>query len=357
MLHVVVMAGGSGTRFWPRSRRKLPKQLLALAGDRSLLQQTIDRAPADVSPDRVWVVTNTAQLSETARQAPHLPAQNLLAEPCGRNTAPCVGLAAIHALHSDPEATLLVMPADHVIRPTETFRAAVDQARGLIEADPARFVLFGVRPAFASTGFGYIERGRPLASTEGAYEVASFREKPVREVAQQYVDGGRHYWNCGIFVWRAARILHALRDLQPEIAARLERLSAAIGTPRYAPLLEAEFPQMTSISIDHAVLEKAGNVCVLAAPFEWDDVGSWQALPRLLGADADGNTVTGRWCGVDTRDCIVQSTGDHLLATVGLVDCIIVHTPDATLVARKDDEHGLRALVARLEELGHGRNL
>jgi mannose-1-phosphate guanylyltransferase len=354
MLHAVVMAGGTGTRFWPQSRRSLPKQLLPLAGPRTMVQATFDRCVPWIPAEQFHVVTNAAQAEETFRQLPDLPPANLLVEPCGRNTAPCIGLAAIHLLRDDPEAVMLVMPADHVIQPVEAFRAAADRAAAIVAASPESLVLFGVPPHEPATGFGYIERGEPLdGPAAGAFGVQAFREKPNKEVAMQFVASGRHYWNCGIFVWRARRILDCLREFEPEIHARLERLADALAVGNFNETLAAEFPQMKSISIDHAVLERARGVAVLPAPFEWDDVGSWQALTRLLGTDEQGNTIDGPHCGVDTQGCIIRTDGGHLVATIGLEDCIVVHTPDATLVARKDDENGLRKLVALMQERGY----
>jgi mannose-1-phosphate guanylyltransferase len=359
MLHAVIMAGGSGTRFWPESRRETPKQFLKLAGSRTMIQATFDRCTPWIAAEHVWVVTNAVQAHETRRQLPEVPAANVLVEPCGRNTAPCIGLAAIHLLRVDPDAVMLVMPADHVIRPAEEFQRAVDEAMRLVERDGTRLVLFGVPPTYPATGFGYIERDQPLGDRHaaGAYRVASFREKPDRETARQYFDSGRFYWNCGIFVWRAQQILDCLARREPEIHERLLRLSRQIGTNDWDAALSAEFPQMKSISIDYAVLEREPGICVLEAPYEWDDVGSWHALRRLRGSDSAGNTVSGLHCGVDTRNCIIRTSDEHLVATLGLEDVIVVHTPRATLVARADDENAIKQLIERLQSEGHAQFL
>lgn len=357
MLHAVIMAGGSGTRFWPASRRTRPKQFLSLTGDRTLLQQTVERCQPWIPLERTWIATGAGHAPETQRQLPELPAGRIVAEPCGRNTAPCIGLAAIQVLKEDPDAILLVMPADHVIRPAEAFRASVAAAVQIVENTPAASVLFGIRPTYPSVGFGYIERDAPISAGAAAFQVRSFREKPALDVAKGFVAAGRYYWNGGIFVWRAAHVMRMLAEFQPEIAARLGRLSEALGTPRWPDALKTEFPQMPSISIDHGVLEKARDVYVLESTFEWDDVGSWHALARLLGTDEHGNTVDGLHCGIDTKGCIVRSSPEHLVATIGLEDCIVVHTPEATLVARRDDENALRRLVTLLEERGYGRFL
>ncbi len=358
MLHAVIMAGGSGTRFWPQSRHERPKQLLPLAGPRTMIQDTVDRVASFIPAERTWIVTNRRQAVETARQLPQIPADQLLIEPCGRNTAPCIGLAAIQLLARDPKAAMLVMPADHVIDTKPQFEAAVGAAEQIIEEDPQGLVLFGVPPTYPATGFGYIERGDPLTGRENTYRVASFREKPDRETAEEFLATGRFYWNCGIFVWRADRILSALKEYEPEIHQKLEDLKPSISTESWDDALEKIFPEMKSISIDFAVLERAPGVSVVEAPFAWDDVGSWEALPRLLGEDENRNTVDGKFCGLESTGCIVRSTDkEHLIAAVGMEDCIIVHTPDATLVAKKDNPEAVKQLVAMLEKAGYDQFL
>lgn len=359
MLHAVIMAGGSGTRFWPQSRTTRPKQLLKLAGRRTMIQETVGRVSPWIGADHVWVVTNAVQAEETMRQLPQVPVENVLVEPAARNTAPCIGLAAVHLLQKDPQATMLVMPADHVIGPPEVFRNAVDRAARIVVEHPEQFVLFGVPPTYPSTGFGYIERGEPIGDPAGkAFRVAAFREKPDEPTAKRYMESGRFYWNCGIFVWRADRILGALESFEPDMHDRLARLRGKIGHVDYEAALAAEFPKAKSISVDYAVLERARDVCVLEAPFEWDDVGSWQALTRLLGADENGNTVDGPHVGIDTRNCTIRdTTGEHLIGTLGVEDLIVVHTPDATLVARKGDENAVKKLIDLIRERGYERYL
>jgi len=354
MLHAVIMAGGVGTRFWPQSRRQLPKQFLRMTGDETLIQQAANRCQPAIPKEQTWIVTGAAHAVETARQLPIVPASQILVEPCGRNTAPCIGLAAIQLLAVDPDAVMLVMPADHVIQPTSKFQQAVHQAVSLIADEPTTLVLFGVEPDYPATGFGYIQRGERVTSkTCPIYRVNSFHEKPNLLTASRFMATSQYYWNCGIFVWRAQTILDALKEFAPEISDRLVCLSQGIDSDRWQDLLEAEFPQMPSISIDYAVLEKAaGRVCVLEAPFEWDDVGSWHALPRLFSSDREGNTIDGLCCPIDTEGCIVRTSNQHLIATIGLKDLIIVHTPTATLVADKRDEGSLKKLIAELEKRG-----
>ena len=355
MLHAVIMAGGSGTRFWPESRQFRPKQLLKFAGERSLLQSTVDRLVDTVPLQRIRVVTGAAIVDQVAQQLPELSRGQLLAEPCRRDTAPCIAWAALTILQEDPEATLVVLPSDHVIQPIAAFAASLEQAERLVDESPRRIVTFGIRPTYPATSFGYIERGAALPGKAGdapAFQVAQFREKPPIDVAQEYVAKGTFSWNSGIFVWRAATIVEALAQHQPELIAHIRQIVASSRQADAQGVLDREFAAIRGISIDYAVLEHARDVAVIEAPFGWEDVGSWQALARLHGTDEQGNTVIGRHLGVDTGGCIVRGSHDHLIVTLGLQDCLVVHTPDATFVANKNNEEAVREVVRRLQELG-----
>jgi mannose-1-phosphate guanylyltransferase len=358
MLHAVVMAGGSGTRFWPQSRRGLPKQFLRLGTQRTLIQETVCRCAPLVAPQNMWVVAGPTHAQETRRQLPELDEAQLIIEPCARNTAPAIGLAAIQLLASDPDAVMLVVPADHVITPAAAFHEAARRAVKLVQEHPQGLVLFGVPPTFPATGFGYIQRGELVDPHDhGARHVAAFKEKPNLITAARYLASDEYYWNCGIFVWRARSIYDALAELAPEIASRLDRLAPQVGTSDWNAALAAEFPQFPNISIDYAVLEKARNVYVLPAPFQWDDVGSWQALARLQKPDADGNVIDGLFCGVESTGCIIRSSSEHLVTAIGVKDLIIVHTPTATLVADKRDEDAIKKLILEIERAGLDRFL
>ncbi len=351
MLHAVIMAGGSGTRFWPLSRQALPKQFLTLAGERSLIQSAFDRCQPMILGDRFWVVTNESMIETTADHLPELPKAHLIPEPCGRNTAPCVGLAALLLAEEDPEAIMLVMPADHVISSIESFQEAVLNAVNVVRKDPEQLVLFGVPPTSPATGYGYIERCKSISN--GVYKVASFREKPDRPTAEEYLQQGTFYWNCGIFVWKAQTILDELEKHQPGISTQLKQLQKSINTPAWDSALAECFPKMPSISIDYAVLEKSKKIAVVEAPFDWDDVGSLEAMSRLNSTDENGNTVIGTACLVDSKDNIVRSSDGHTVGLLGIKNCIVVHTPDATLVADRTDENAIRDLVEALKEQGH----
>jgi mannose-1-phosphate guanylyltransferase len=353
MLHAIIMAGGTGTRFWPASTNDTPKQLLTLVGDESMLCQTVNRLGELVPNDRRLIVTNRRLESAIHKQLPELPASAVVGEPCKRDTAPCIGLAALVVSREDSDATMVVMPADHVIHPAEKFQAAVRQAEQLVEESPRRIVTFGIKPTYPAEIFGYIHRGEPLAGPGApTYRVERFKEKPDAPTAKKYLDSGEYYWNSGIFVWKAATILDALRERQPEMMGRLETIVAAWGTPQSAQIFEREFAAIKPISIDYAVMEHATDVAVIEAPFEWDDLGGWQSLARLAGSDANGNTIIGKHVGIGTSGSIVRTHDDHLVVTLGIKDCIIVHTPKATLVANKHNEEQIRKVVKQLEELG-----
>lgn len=355
MLHAIIMAGGAGTRFWPASRTLMPKQLLTLDGDRSMIQGTVDRLEGLVPVENTLIVTNHQLVDGIATQLPDLPQRAILGEPCKRDTAPCIGLAALQVCREDPDGIMAVMPADHVIKSTDKFRSAIRQAADLVEQAPDRIVTFGIRPTYPAEIFGYIERGETLttkADDAPAFQVAQFREKPDAVTAQSYLDSGNFYWNAGIFVWKAAKILRELEERQPEMFAHLQAIADASGEDNYDDVLREEFAAIKGVSIDYAVMEHATDVVVIEAPFDWDDVGNWPSLARLRGTDDNGNTIAAKHLGIDTSGCIIRGDSDHLIATLGIKDCIVVQTPDATLVADRSSEESIRQLVKMIDENG-----
>jgi mannose-1-phosphate guanylyltransferase len=356
MLHAVVMAGGSGTRFWPKSRRNRPKQLLKLHGDATMLQQTVERIAPLTAPERTWIITGADQAEASRGQLPDLPASNVVCEPCPRDTAACVGLAATIVAAADPEATMIVMPADHVIAPAETFRKTVRAALDVIDADPTAFVTFGIRPTRPETGYGYIERGELLGQPGGIAlnRVVQFREKPDAATAESFLAAGNFAWNSGIFVWRARAILDALATHKPEMAKGLERIGWALGTADEAAVIAREFPALEKIPIDKAVMEKASNVRVLEVIYDWNDVGDWRALTALVQPDEQGNTIQGRVLARDTKGSILVADDGALIATLGVENLVVVQSGGATLVARIDQLDKLKSLVEGLGAAGMG---
>ncbi|MDG3004436.1 mannose-1-phosphate guanylyltransferase [Paludisphaera mucosa] len=359
MLFAIIMAGGSGTRFWPKSRRNRPKQLLNLHGDSTMLQQTVARIAPLVPAERILIITGADQAEATRAQLPQLPASNVIAEPCPRDTAPCVGLAAEIVAARDPRGSMIVMPADHVIGPEAVFLKTVKAAVAVIDAAPSSLVTFGVKPTRPETGYGYIQRGELIETRDGVavHRVVQFREKPDRDTAEQFLASGSFAWNAGIFLWRAATILQEIRRHKPLLGAALDRVGAAWGTEAGPDVLAAEFPEMERTPIDKAVMEKAADVKVLEVVYDWNDVGDWRSLRPLLPADADGNALQGDVIARDTKNSIIISDDGGLIATIGLDDVVIVQSGGATLVARRDQLDKLKAVVESLNERGHGSYL
>ena len=357
MLHAMIMAGGGGTRFWPRSRQRRRKQLPSTmsAGDRSLIQLALDRVEAcAIPPERTRVITAEAYCDETARQLPTLSADRIVGEPVGRDTAPCIGLAAALVAREDPEAVLVVTPADHVIEPVQQFRAAVHVAVNLAEENPSALITFGIPPTFPSTGYGYIHRGEEAARRQGisVYRVQGFREKPAADLAERFIASGEYYWNSGIFVWKAAAVLAELKSQRPPLHDAVRRIADARGTPRWADVLREEYGKVEKVSIDYAVMEHAKEVLAVQAPYQWDDVGSWLALERMNPQDADGNTVLATHCGINTKNCVVVGDAGRFVATIGVRDLLIVQDGDATLIADRRDESTVKQLVDLLKKKG-----
>jgi mannose-1-phosphate guanylyltransferase len=354
MLHALIMAGGGGTRFWPRSRAARPKQFLSFVGERTLLQGTLERIEAQVLPERCWVITSAIHRDEALQQLPDVPASQVVGEPVGRDTAACIGLGAALIARQDPEATMVVMPADHAIEPVQEFRRAVHAATQLCDEFPDALVTFGIRPTEPATGYGYIHRGEFVVQRQGinSYRVESFREKPSKEVAEKYVASGEYDWNSGIFVWRAHTILGELARLKPAIHAAVQRIAEAWDTPDRNTVFREEYSRAEKISIDFAVMEKAGRVLVVQAPYQWDDVGSWLALERRNPQDALGNTIQALHVGINTSGCVIVADPGRIVATIGVSNLLIIQDGDALLVADRRDEGTVKDVVARLKTPG-----
>lgn len=354
MLHAMIMAGGGGTRFWPRSRSARPKQFLTFSGDRTLLQATLDRIEAQVPPDRCWVLTSAAHRDEALQQLPDVPAAQIVGEPVGRDTAACIGVGAALIARQDPDATIIVMPADHLIEPAREFGRAVHAAEQLADEFPNALITFGIRPTEPATGYGYIHRGEFVAQRQGvsAFRVKEFKEKPTRPVAEQYLASGEYEWNSGIFVWKARTILGELERLKPGIRAAAGRVAAAWDGSQREAVFRDEYGKVEKISIDFAVMEKAREVLVVQAPYQWDDVGSWLALERRNPQDADGNTVRAVHVGIRTKGCVIAGEPGRLIATLGVSNLLVIQDGDATLIADRREEGAVKEIVERLKATG-----
>ena len=367
-LFPVVMAGGSGTRFWPLSRARRPKQFLALAGDAPLLAATVARLPPLARLDHTYVVCGPAHARAVRQMLPALPPGNVIVEPCARNTAPCVGLAALHVARREPAGILIMLPADHHIARPAAFRAALSAAAAV--AERGAIATIGVRPTRPETGYGYLKLGPRLAATRSRREgrrargagggrrdlqphkVERFVEKPDAPTAARYLADGAYLWNSGIFAFRADVILDEIRRAMPALAEKLAAIGAALGTPRAARVLRSVFPECPSTSIDYGVMEKSDRIAVIPADFGWSDVGSFAALPEVRGRDARGNVAEGDALILDGRNNVVLAQPGRPLALVGLDDVIAVDAGDAVLVCHRDRAQDVRKAVDELKRLG-----
>jgi mannose-1-phosphate guanylyltransferase len=351
----VILAGGRGTRFWPRSRTRSPKQLLSFLNEKTLLQETVDRLRPVIPPDRLWILTNEHLRREVMRQLPAVPAGQVIAEPAQRNTAPCLGLASKLIAEHDPEAVLGVFPADHHISDPEAFRKYLKPAFGAAEAGD--LVTLGIQPRWAETGYGYLEFPRGIVFGDlHPYPLASFREKPKRKQAEAYCRAGIFCWNAGMFFWRAAVFLECVRRFQPKTSALLASLPA-LGARGFRAALARVYPNCTDISVDHAVMEPAaaaGRVVGLAtADIGWSDLGSWNAVYELVERDTAGNASLGDAVFEAAKGCYVQA-GDRLVALVGVKNLIVVDTSEALLIVSRSSAQKVGSLVKTLEARRRG---
>jgi mannose-1-phosphate guanylyltransferase len=356
MLYAVIMAGGSGTRLWPLSRKNFPKQALKLIGERTMFQHAVDRLAPLFPPERIVVVTNAALADALRDQVPDVPADNFIIEPAGRNSAPAAGLAAAYLLHTDPDATMVMLTADHFIVDTVQFRSALEAAAAV--AADGSIVTLGIRPAHPSTGYGYIRLGEEHGASNGlqVYASAGFVEKPDAERAAQFVGSGRYVWNSGMFVWRADRLMAEFAAQLPALHAPLVQIGAALGMPHADEKLAAAWQTVPNISIDYGIMEKAERVFVIPVDIGWSDIGSWASLLDVLPGDDQDNVVVGPGLALDSRGNLLRSDG-RLVALIGLDDVIVVDTPDVVLVCAKDRAEAVRDVVRRLESEGKDRYL
>jgi len=357
----IIIAGGKGTRFWPLSRSQRPKQLLKILSPKSLIAETAARAFSFGGRKRTLVVTVAEQLSALRRELRALPAGNFLAEPQGKNTAPCIGLAALEVVRRDADAVMLVLPADHWVADVKAFQRTLLEAVDLAERYD-QLITIGIRPDYPETGYGYIVKGKTLGAKRGsgAFQVKRFTEKPAVAAARRLIRQGS-LWNSGIFVWKAATLLNLLARYQPAIAKRLDNIAQASGEkslagPKLRAVIAREYKKMASISIDYAVLEPAGaegRVLTLEANFGWSDVGSWAAVHRMMHKDALGNAGKGRWIAMGAKNCLVHAP-DRLVVLLGLENTVVVDTPDALLVGDLNRSQEVRELVEELKKKGYG---
>ncbi len=349
MRHAVILAGGWGERLWPLSTRERPKQLLPLVGDRALVRQTLERVEPLVSFESTLVLTGATLVAPIANELPEVPAQRVIGEPVGRNTAPAIALAAHIILREDPDGILIVLPADHVVRDPAAFVSALELACEAAEVERA-LVTLGIEPTRAETEYGYILKG-PSSSIPGVDHVERFVEKPDAATARAYVETGGYLWNSGMFVWRADRFLDETERRLPEVARALSRVEAEPSDPDFTDVLEAYYDSCPSVSVDYGIMEGASDVLVVPSSFGWDDVGAWSAMPRIWGGDERGNSVRGDVVVLDARDCVVDAE-DGVVGVLGVDGIVVVRTAEATLVCPRDRARDVREIVRALRERG-----
>jgi mannose-1-phosphate guanylyltransferase len=352
-MYAVILAGGSGKRLWPLSRRETPKQLLDITcRQRPLLRETVARLDTLVPAEAVYVITAEQYVESTRELLPEVPGSNILAEPEGRGSAPAIGLAAIRLKHRDPEAVMACLPADHHIGQPEVFRQVLAAAEQV--AQQGHLVTLGMKPSQPHTGYGYIETGERLTQAGGydVYNVKRFTEKPDQRTAKRFVSEGRHFWNSGMFIWKVSAILDEIAKHLPRLSACLAELEPGLGTEEESEVLARTWPGVEKETIDFGVMEKAQDVVVLPVEMGWSDIGSWASLVDLLPADGDGNVVVGSHLGLETTGSLIYSPS-RLVATVGLENLIVVETDDVILVCPRDRAEDVKALVDRLEEEGY----
>ena len=340
------MCGGIGSRFWPLSRNKCPKQFIDFFGTgSSLLQMTVDRIRPIVPPERILLMTNRQYVDQVRRQLPDIPAENILCEPARRNTAPCICWAAHHIAAIDPEASMVVLASDHLILREERFREDIERGMEYVEAT-GNLLTLGVHPSSPHTGYGYIQAGAPTPEFPGIMKVKSFTEKPDLEMAKLFLSSGEFYWNSGMFLWQARSILGAFERFCPEIASIFDAGERFYGTPEEMEFIDAEFPNAPNISIDYAIMEKASNVYVMTVDFGWSDLGTWKALHEVSPRNRDGNVMQN--CNVlsyDCTDCVFSADPGTVIVASGLENYVVAQSDNVVMIYPVSREQQIRQVV------------
>lgn len=358
MVSVIIMAGGIGERFWPRSRKKLPKQLLNLTNDKkSMIQLTVERIHALVEYEKIYIVTNQAFADSIRHKLPQIPDDNILVEPERKNTAPCIGFATVKVAKKDPDAITVILPSDHLIKDERKF---INILKNCIEMAKKNenLITIGIRPTHAEKEYGYIKYDKKVdqIGVNTIYRVEKFIEKPSLEKAEEYILSGKYLWNSGIFIWKANVILKEYKKLMPNIYKGLMNIQSVLDTVREQKILAKEYNKFESISIDYGIMEHAEEIYTLSGDFGWDDLGSWTAFNRIKASDNEGNIIDGNIVGVNTRECILQGK-NKLIATIGIENLIVIDTDDVTLICSKNYCKDIKKLLNKIREFNMGKYL
>ncbi len=351
-LNVVIMSGGAGTRLWPMSRAEMPKQLQSLIGDKTLIQQTLERVLPLTDIGHIYIATVAKYITAMKTQLPQLNDANFILEPKLKNNAAAIGLNAVHLYHKDHHAVMVSLHSDHAVTKVDNFHKAIRHAAEVIKQYPNYLVIVGIRPQYPSTELGYIQTGEVLTSiaSENVYNVKRFVEKPEKTIAEQFLADGHYLWNAGYFMWQVDTLLELYKQFLPRTYEHLMIIEAAIGTDSYQAVLEEHYDQMDEISIDYAILEQAPKIAVLPADIGWSDIGTWQSLHEIIASVTGEHVVkNGHHVQHDTEDSLIYSVGDKLVATIGLKNVVIVDTPDVLLVADKSKSHQIKKIIDQLK--------
>ena len=346
-LTAVIMAGGVGERFWPKSRQNCPKQFLSLTSDgETMIQKTVKRLAPLISQKDIYIITNAHYLSLVQEQLPDLPPENVIAEPCPRNTAPAIGLAASLIQKKYDDAVMFFLPSDHLIHHEHSYINTLRKASQAALQDKTLITL-GITPTYPETGYGYIKYQQDGAQ-DGVYPVECFVEKPDLQTAEAYLQSGNYLWNSGMFIWKASSILHSIKKYMPELYQGLQTIAEAYGTENFHEVLNHKFPELPSESIDFGVMEKANHIFTIPGDFGWDDVGSWLALERINQTDENDNMLDGDILSIDSHNCTVAGNG-RMIALLGVQDLVIVDTDDALLICNKNQTQDIKKILAELK--------
>lgn len=343
----LIMAGGRGERFWPRSRKSYPKQFLSLTGDgRTMIQLTVERILPLVEMEDIFIATNKDYKKLVMEQLPNIPEENILCEPIAKNTAPCIGLGAVHIAHKYEDALMMVLPSDHLIKYNSMFENAIKEACQIAQEN-TNLVTIGITPDYPETGYGYI-KFNPSICKGRSFAVDRFVEKPNLELAKEYLETEEYLWNSGMFVWKVSSILKNMQRFMLPTYEGLIRIEQALGTSNEEMVLEKEFKEFVSVSVDYGIMEKADDIYTIPGTFGWDDVGSWLAIERIQKTNELGNVVNGNVITVNSKNCIIEGA-NKLIATVGLEDLIIVDSQDATLICEKRSAGDIKKVLENLK--------
>jgi len=347
-MYAVIMAGGIGKRFWPRSRKDRPKQLLDILSDQSMLKMTYERLKAITDEKKIYVVAGQNLSDKIIVELPELPLKNLIIEPSGKNTAPCIGLAAATIIQKDPNAVMGIFPADHLIVNVKSFKEAVEHGVQFAR-DHVALITFGIMPTHPATGYGYIQYNKVKAVyKDSIYEVKTFAEKPNQATAHRFLESGEFLWNSGMFIWKAENILNSIKLFLPEMYESLQAIGAAVDTPEYNGVLKKQWATIHSDSIDYGVMEKAKNVFVVKSTFGWSDVGGWDAVYEIKEKDKNGNVIIGDVIPMETSNSYIFSC-KNLITTIGVKDLIIIQSRDSLLILNRKESEKVKNLVDLLE--------